>query len=432
MQSLILLRIVKLLIVFAAISPVAFAQDLAEAFSKAEKGEISISELTDEVIGQSIKSPSVGPTINRYKQMLPSFVESAAPIILSKIQSLINDGKFEEAWAVKSLADNIIPSAWPEGVRVGQIFDALSKIEEIKQKQDIRSLALLNLSNLAKEDAEALDKAMRLVAEDFLKKALDEADSFLTIRKIAELSVSFPDLPLNFEAKQIFAKLAQQKNKDNWNFDIPVVQQFVLDNFSENKSSLIELYRWKIISSLEKKNPNRAAIYYNLIVPELNEEDKTYLRNEIMKAGIKSGLTQFVVERIDELKSAGQLNTLNKLVLIFRGYYGWIPLGLPLLLVFPLFKVFTKKKNIQKKYRPTVADDEYTQLLRRLKLEEDASEAQIKKAFRQLVKEHHPDAHGTTGVVFDQDGKVDQKFEELRKTYDRIMEIRKSWFGANR
>ena len=68
-------------------------------------------------------------------------------------------------------------------------------------------------------------------------------------------------------------------------------------------------------------------------------------------------------------------------------------------------------------------------MLKKLELDENATEKEIKKAFRLLVKKHHPDAHGTDGVVLDSEGNVDQKFEELRKTYDRLLQIRSSWFN---
>ena len=77
------------------------------------------------------------------------------------------------------------------------------------------------------------------------------------------------------------------------------------------------------------------------------------------------------------------------------------------------------------------ADDEYSKLLAEFGLDDSASESDIKKAFRNLVKELHPDAHGSSGQVTDEEGNVDRSFDELKKNYERLIEMRKSFFGRD-
>ena len=75
-----------------------------------------------------------------------------------------------------------------------------------------------------------------------------------------------------------------------------------------------------------------------------------------------------------------------------------------------------------------VEEDEYSKLLARFGLDDSASEADIKKAYREQMKSLHPDTQqekppgGGDGV----------DFMESKEVYDRIMQIRSSWFGARK
>ena len=408
--------------------------EFADNFVRAQQGEISISELVDTLIEQVIKSPSVGPEVNRYKHLVPSLAKNSAPLLIAKIHKLLLNNKTADAWAVKSLSDVLIPNTWPEGIRIAKIFSVVSSLDTIKEEQNIRALGSIDLSNIGDEDEEVLEKIIKSYANEIVEQASKEPDRFNAIRKLAELSVNFSELPLKEKAGEILKSFSNEPNwqSSKWTFDNPVVQQLVTDLFQDNKEILVKLYIWRTLASLEEGNQNRAAIYYNLLLPHLTEAEKVSFRKEILAKALKIGLNPFVSARIDELKSAKLLTAPEKLALLFKGYFGWWPLLLSAPFVLSIFFVVYKRTPAKKKLTPKtpIAEDEYTRLLKKLNLEEDATEGQIKKAFRLLVKEHHPDAHGAGGVVLDSDGNIDQKFEELRKTYDRVMEIRKSWFNA--
>ncbi len=67
--------------------------------------------------------------------------------------------------------------------------------------------------------------------------------------------------------------------------------------------------------------------------------------------------------------------------------------------------------------------DEYTSLLAIFGLTDEASDADIKKAYRDIIKRLHPDA----GNVIDQ-----ERLDGIQKAYDRLMELRRGWFGLSR
>ncbi len=68
--------------------------------------------------------------------------------------------------------------------------------------------------------------------------------------------------------------------------------------------------------------------------------------------------------------------------------------------------------------------DEYGKLLDLFDLDDSATEEQIKTAFRKKAKDLHPD-HQKTGS----NPEHVKEYLEYQKAYERLIEIRKSWFG---
>ncbi|HMO18175.1 MAG TPA: J domain-containing protein [Oligoflexia bacterium] len=64
--------------------------------------------------------------------------------------------------------------------------------------------------------------------------------------------------------------------------------------------------------------------------------------------------------------------------------------------------------------------DQYSALLSIFNLSETATESEIKKAYREKIKNLHPDSSDNEEI---------QKFKDTKKAYDRIMELRKAGFG---
>lgn len=67
--------------------------------------------------------------------------------------------------------------------------------------------------------------------------------------------------------------------------------------------------------------------------------------------------------------------------------------------------------------------DEYTSLLLVFGLTDEATDADIKKAYREVIKRLHPDS----GLPVDQ-----KKLEEVQNAHERLMELRRGWFGLSR
>ena len=86
------------------------------------------------------------------------------------------------------------------------------------------------------------------------------------------------------------------------------------------------------------------------------------------------------------------------------------------------FSFFGKKKEAGYN-KPASGTDEYGKLLAVFDLTDEATEAEIKKAFRNKLKEYHPD------ITELEQEEAKHKTDELKLIYDRVREIRSSWFG---
>ena len=92
----------------------------------------------------------------------------------------------------------------------------------------------------------------------------------------------------------------------------------------------------------------------------------------------------------------------------------------------PKQSMFRREKTIPGYAKGPVEQDEYARLLTFLELDDDASESDIKRAYRERVKTMHPDVKGGDPNV------PDEEFVELKEVYDRILQIRSSWFGGRK
>lgn len=68
--------------------------------------------------------------------------------------------------------------------------------------------------------------------------------------------------------------------------------------------------------------------------------------------------------------------------------------------------------------------DEYSRLLDLFGLDDTATTEEIKSAYRQYMREHHPD------TAEEKSAEETEKFIELKKAYERILKIKEGRFGA--
>ena len=124
--------------------------------------------------------------------------------------------------------------------------------------------------------------------------------------------------------------------------------------------------------------------------------------------------------------------------IVFRGKGGSSGLPLPDLNVDlsefknfydKLIKKGAKGKGVEEGdpglFKLSEKEDEYSLLLKVFGLSEESSTSDIKQAYRDLVKQLHPDS----GAI---DPVSQAEFERVQLAYDRLMELRRGWFGLAR
>ena len=153
--------------------------------------------------------------------------------------------------------------------------------------------------------------------------------------------------------------------------------------------------------------------------------------------------------RMLELIEAGELTRQRRLRLMLSGYYGYdflyiggVFVAIVLsVLVFWRFSFFflrqlnkvkariatSKRDNLPGYMKPTTDLDEYSGLLEVLGLDDDASETDIKKAYRERMKELHPDKATSSDITEDERA---AEFLKLKRAYERIMEMTEKRFHS--
>ena len=409
------------------ITSICLAENLLQSFEEVKQGSLSISELLEKITTSD--SPTISAEVSRYKHLVPSLSETSASVLLSKIRTAVTKSDFDKVLQIKSLSDTLLPKSWPESTRITKLSQQAAKIKDVKE--NILALNSIYEAKLIQEDKKALEIAAKKKAKEIVTSA---NNPFQALSLASKVAVVFPNLDVG--EKDFFTTLnnAASNNEldlSEWNFDIPDVKEYVfdfLDKSEENKNLVTNLYILKTIDSFKQGNENRAEVYYKLIEPHLSPDKKLSTKRKILELGLDGSYSNFVQSIAKELKN--DLSSGEKLKLLFKGFYGWWIFIIPLLLfLLPVLFLLRPRKKTRLNTNAVIKEDEYSKLLKQFGLEENASESEIKKAFRLLVKKHHPDAHGTDGVVLDSEGNPDKQFEELRKSYNRLLDIRSSWFG---
>lgn len=282
--------------------------------------------------------------------------------------------------------------------------------------------------------------------------------------------------------------------REDWPFDDAAVRKAIHSLVGTNvtmQQRLVELYEDHIMYLVKQDDGEKLRIFYFAILelrPDPNElNNKLRLRIAFKASG--DNARHFAIGRLDELKQARGISLLDRFRLVLKGYYGTaqpiVVLTMVCICAFAAFlklfrwsgtvkeshdkykrakafeeenlrqtEDFVKEKqrasrplggDQQRKrfrepqeekfddkrgpgyFRPVDSEDEYSRLLAFFELEDDATEGDIKAAYREMVKLHHPDRNP--------EGEKDQIeafFQEIKEKYDRIMEVRGSWFGKGR
>lgn len=321
-----------------------------------------------------------------------------------------------------------------------------------------------------------------------------DTNDFLKLKELSENYYSSPTSALEGSISSLISSintklLSHALDCSQWTLDdgrVNSVVTRIAGKYPEARAIVISLYEQRLLSLISNNDSTKIDLYYSIILrfrPDPNQGNNKLREQIVIQArGVNTKL--FALGRLEEIKAQKKYNFLFKVKLYFAGFYGRGVLYVPLLLIIVIIlilgskfllsrqKTTNIKKNAPRKSvekalagggsyhnleiprskpaakkperperqervvkeevfdrgyeRTNQKDDEYTRLLAFFELTDQATEQEIKKAYRDRIKSLHPDK-----MLGSADANP-EKFAEVKETYNRIMEIRSSWFGGRK
>lgn len=438
------------------------SKSLTDLIKAVRLGEISLEELADALIAEAEESPGIGARLERLQIRFPRFDEILGPKLVASTEAFLVSRTPAEAEGLRALGKKVLKEDDPNFKKVVRYCVLVDRVDKLRTAGKKDELIKLVSSLRIPEEKKLVTARLGGLLTEMAVRTSDKESPFIALKRFAELDVVSDSPKVQDSAVKLllgFLEDVEQGKVDarEWNFEQPIVQTFLkklMDaDLPEVKEAVLSIYAWRTLDCLKRGDIKSADTSFRFILEQrpdphpANDE----LRLEIILGAENEAERHFAKFRFKELKQRDAVGGLDKLLLMFKGYYGsgvifvFFAAGLGLLIVLIVVAVMISprvlnKMRVRRRQRQreksrivqgpaSETKDEYSQLLAFFGLDDSASEKQIKKAFREAVKQCHPDKQGAAGVAYDAAGNLDDTFQDLRKKYERILEIRGAWFG---
>lgn len=433
-------------------------------------GALSPDSFAREAIALAERNPAVLPSLATVLQNVPPAMSSVERELSFRIEETLATQSSSEARALRRALWQLLPADRPSAVAMSRMFDVAEKLEHFAAVNDIDSIVAMRGEVRSPAESHILEQQLTRILHVRAKEDLDHARpgaALLHLALIAPERRNQTTLDLVAEAVVSMQRAVDDHPDfladEAWPFDQESVQDLVDERQASDpgvRIALAQLYSQRTVFLVRENNVESAMSCFDKVIalrPDRNDAN-TRLRLEIAHEARDPASRMFARGRILELEKSGELALRDRVQLIFDGYYDWrkpaaallllisIP-ALILLLAFrgasmriPLPRIPLRKMYRRMRKKMTVrgqspvpgymreADtpDEYSQLLDIFGLKDSANDREIKQAFRELAKKYHPDLSGMDA------GDYAEKFRQLEAAYERILAIRRSWFGGKR
>lgn len=427
--------------------------------SKIKVKDISPEQLSRVLLGFAAKNVDVPQQLldasRSYDELRPTLGKS----ILSTIERLLVDRDPATLKLYRSLSEELLPPADSSRTAIQRLFWLAGRAHELLQNRNTREL--ISLREQATSTTERKIVSARL-AQLQLKLASDfqmSKQPINALRELAQIPAEFFNKGAVELTSAMIEMIAQSEDEagvtleQSWPFDDPNLQGLLKTAQAadaQTKLSLAGIYSKHCLRMFEKGDVSTAKRYFDLTVSlraDPNDENDK-LRYQIALTADSDDAWYFAMGRAKELGDSQYATLGMRTRLLLKGYYGslypilfYVSIVLLVLagiltIVNPSLRLGSKFKmpkiSLSNKTEPgyarvATAPDEYSRLLAILGLDDTAKESDIKKAYRKLVKDCHPDRISGSSP---QEKQLIERFRHYTETYERLLEIRSAWFGG--
>ncbi len=386
--------------------------------------------------------------------------------LVKKTKFVLLNKSSSAALDLKKAARAILGPRHADTKRVDRLVYVSERAEMLEASQD--AVRMDRFSEEVTDDTESTIVSRRK-STMFHRMAQDanlSGSPTLAVRYLSEIEKQYwrdstPELLLR-SIELVAQKVRVNPNfLNHWPFDEANVKSAIAylesKQLSEQQRSklheaLAEIYSYRTLYSLERSATDLARDYYQKVLkyrPDPNERNNQ-LRFDSALSASGPEARSFAQQRINELYALGGMTMSYRVNLLMSGYYGgFFPvvfyatlLLCACIILLGLFKpgaiMFRRASGAARVRQARVrgagymhapqATDEYSRLLALFGLDDGASKDDIKRAYRQLAKNYHPDRMQDRSP--EEQAEATERFDELKRAYDRILEFQQSQFGS--
>ena len=431
--------------------PVHAGPTVSELITAAQQGELSLDELAEAMAKSAAASPESVESLRDLSLPFPGFDEMLGKQLVLRSERTLVSSSAGDARGLKILAEEMLPPGNADRGRVLRLFELAETAEALVAEGSAETVFQTEFDTKTPQEQDIIAARLSRFIQKHAEEMAESSPPVEALATLVKLDQEWKAAGISYVAVDVLKRLANNDEtlsaSDTWPLADKDTQSFLRSAMGiepELKKAALVLYEKRAMALLNAGKMEGAAEAFSWILQVRPDPDSknVELRWELLDAAGSD--SAFGKALLDQLEAAGKLGLGARLKLAISGHYGFFAqiLLLALLIVPFVLSAFVvsraraiasgkakswAERSAEKRgvgyLNITEQDDDYTRLLSVFGLDESASEAQIKKAYRNKMKELHPD-RAAAGAEADE-----EKLQELKEIYDRIMEMRSSWFG---
>ncbi len=443
-----------LFLAFSAVAEASPPLSSSAASSAASSAELNaeLPDIAERLYSGDVTAEDFADISKRLITEDPLRRKALSDILLRKAEAILVSQPSADAANLRKASREIFGENSSEYVEMIRLFNVVDQTEHFAGTGNLTGFVNLRREMRSPSEKRLLEVKLARFMISSAEENIRNNRPVLALRQIAEIKPEWRTKNSNELAARAIAAintnaaLTIREAKFAELFDAQVVQGLIasIETFDPGVSSaLAVIYAERTLDAAKSGSAGNADAFFSRVIkhrPDPNP-DNDKLRLQLALIAGNSETREFASKRIYELKKSGKLSIVDKIKLLTSGYasvgvkvlVGLLLAILGFLLIFwvtakyaPAIAKGLRRGKASSGYQREIQDaptDEYSRLLEMFGLDDTASEEKIKKTYRQIVKDYHPDS------AEKQDEETVKRFIELREAYQRILQIRSSWFG---